>query len=256
MIQISAMLKGTAFTLLTCLVFGLITVQAQTADDVIAGYEKALGGKEKLQTLQSVYMEGVSIAGNGNEITSKMTKVDQKLMRSEINFGMGSFSVLITDQGGWISNPRSGGKFEPMPEERYKAAQGELDLVGPLYNYAAKGHQVVLEGKEKINEKETYKIKLTQKNGTEITYYLDAATYLPVREVRKGGGMFGGGQRRQGANQGGQPQEVISDFGDYKTTPEGFIFPFSIKRNGMGGETIYEKIEVNKAVDPQLYKPA
>ncbi|MBU7578793.1 MAG: hypothetical protein KAF40_12095, partial [Flavihumibacter sp.] len=59
---------------------------------------------------KSVYMEGVSIAGNGNEITSKMTKVDQQLMRSEINFGMGSFNVLLTDKGGWVSNPRNGGK--------------------------------------------------------------------------------------------------------------------------------------------------
>ncbi|KYP16554.1 hypothetical protein [Flavihumibacter sp. CACIAM 22H1] len=249
------MLKGPAFTLLACLVFGLLTVQAQTVVDVLEGYEKALGGKEKLQTLQSVYLEGVSIAGNGNEIISKLTKVDQKLMRSEISFGMGSISVLLTDQGGWISNPRNGGKFEPMPEERYKAAQTELDITGPLYNYAAKGHQAVLEGKETINGKDAFKIKLTLKNGNEITYYLDAATYLPMREIRKGAGLMGGGQRRQGANQGAQPQELITDFADYKATPEGFIFPFTVKRNGMGGETIYEKIEVNKTVDPKLYKP-
>ena len=86
-----------------------------------------------------------------------------------------------------------------------------------------------------------------------ITYYLDAATYLVTREIRKGGGMFGGGQRR-GANAGGQAPEVITDYSDYKPTPEGFIFPFTVKRNGMGGETIYEKIEVNKPVDPKLYK--
>lgn len=247
------MTKGTAFTLLACLVFGFFTVQAQTVDEVLAGYEKALGGKEKLQSLKSVYMEGVSIAGNGNEITSKMTKVDQQLMRSEINFGMGSFHVLLTDKGGWVSNPRNGGKFEPMPEDRHKAALGELDLIGPLYNYAAKGHTAQLEGKETINGKETYKIKLTLANGSVITYYLDAATYLVTREIRKGGGMFGGGQRR-GANADQQPQEVITDYSDYQTTPEGFLFPFTVKRNGMGGETIYEKIEVNKPVDPKLYK--
>lgn len=247
------MLKGTLFTVAACLVLGLLTVQAQTADEIVSQYEKAMGGKEKLKTLQSVYMEGVSAGQNGNEIISKQTRVNEKLLRTEINFGMGSFAMILTDQAGWMSNPRNGGAFEAMPADRVKSAQQELDLQGPLVDYAAKGHTVALEGKESISGKDAYKLKLTLKSGEVITYYIDAATHLIVRDVRKAGAMMGGARR--GGNTGAAP-EVTTDYSDYRPTSAGFIFPFTVKRNGMGGETIYEKIEVNIPVDASLYKPS
>ena len=266
--------KGIAFTLLTCLVLGFLTVQAQTVEEIIANHEQAMGGKEKLNTIRSVYMEGVSVMQNGNEITSKMTKVHKELMRTEINFGMGSFVMVLTDKAGWSSNPRNGGKFEPLPEQRVKAAAAELDCAGPLVDYAAKGHKAELLGKESIEGRETYKIKLDLSTGNSITYYIDPATWYIVRDVRTGGMMGGragggpggsggegrsGGQagqgRRGGGGQGGQQStEVVTDYSDYAKNADGFIFPFTVKRNGMGGNTIYEKIEVNKPVDPKLYK--
>ncbi|MBC6490555.1 hypothetical protein ACFSQD_09530 [Flavihumibacter stibioxidans] len=263
--------KGIAVTIFTCLVLGFLTVQAQTVEEIISNYENAMGGKEKLKSIRSVYMEGVSVMQNGNEINSKMTKVNRELLRTEINFGMGSFSMLLTDKEGWASNPRNGGKFEPIPEQRVKAAQAELDCAGPLVDYAAKGHKAELLGKESVEGKECYKIKLILNTGSDITYFIDPATWYIVRDVRTGGlmgGRMGGGPggpgqgaqagqaRRGGSGPGGAGgAEVVTDYSDYAKNADGFIFPFSVKRNGMGGNTIYEKIEVNKPVDPKLYKP-
>ena len=72
-----------------------------------------------------------------------------------------------------------------------------------------------------------------------------------VRLVCEGFGRRSG----QGAPGGNAEVEVVTDYADYQKTPDGFVFPFSVKRSGMGGSTIYEKIEVNQPVDPSLYEP-
>ena len=91
---------------------------AQTVDEVISKHIEAMGGADKLKSLKSVYMEGVAVMQNGNEITSKVYKVQDKLVRREIEFGMGSVTMIVTDKEGWSSNPRSGGAFEPLLPKR------------------------------------------------------------------------------------------------------------------------------------------
>lgn len=230
---------------------------AQTADDVIAKHIEAMGGADKLKSIKSLYMEGVSVGPNGNEITSKTYKVQDKLYRQEIDFGMGSFTMIVTDKEGWFSNPRNGGAFEPFPAEAVTAQQQELDCAGALVDYASKGHSTELIGKETINGAECYKIKLTLKSGRIINYFIDNKSWYIIRTSAKptGGGMFGGGGR-----QGAPPSdaEVNTNFSDFKKTADGYLFPMTITRAGMGGRdmsTNIEKVEVNKTVDPKLFKP-
>ena len=221
---------------------------AQTIDDVVNNYVTALGGKEKLAAIQTLYMEAVSVMQNGNEVTSKIWKVNDKLVRREINFGMGSMTSVITDKEGWNSNPRNNNKFEPMTPEAVQMQQPELDCEGPLVDYKAKGHTAELQGTEDVAGASCHKVKLTLKSGREITYYIDSKTNYITRMKTKGGGM--GGPRGGNAD-----AELLIDYSDYRKTPDGYVFPFATTRVGGGGATNIEKIEVNKPVDPKLYKP-
>lgn len=230
------------------LIIGLNKPYAQTVDDVINKYIDALGGKEKLKGINSVYQEGVTVMQNGNELTIKTWRVQDKLFRNEFQFGMGSQTTIITDNQGWRSNPRNGGAFEAIPAERVKAQQAELDIY-PLLDYAAKGHTAELLGKEAVNGVECYKIKLTTKSGNAVTYFIDPNTWYIIREQRTGGG-FGGGGGRPGGGDG----TFNRDFSNYQKTESGYIFPFTVSMGGPGSLT-YEKIEVNKPVDDKLYKP-
>jgi outer membrane lipoprotein-sorting protein len=220
---------------------------AQTADEVIAKHTEAMGGKEKLAALKSVYMETVSVM-NGNEATAKLWKVNNQLMRREFNFGMGTVTMLMTDKEGWSSNPRSGGKFEALPADIVLSQQSELDCAGPLVDYTAKGHKAELIGKEDVNGVSAHVVKLTLKSGRDITYFLDANTYYILRTKTKGGGM----RRGAGAN---PDAETIVEYSDYRKTEEGYVFPYATTIVGMGAATNVEKIEVNKPVDPKLIKP-
>jgi hypothetical protein len=226
-------------------------VQAQTVDDVINKYIEALGGKDKLNSIKTLYMEGVTVMQNGNEIDAKIYKDQDKLSRREISFGAGNTVSIVTDKEGWFSNPRNGGAFEAIPAERLKGQQAELDIRGPLVDYASKGYTAELLGKEKVGDADAYKIKLTPKSGNEIIYYIDAKTWYLVRETRKGGGGGGGGGRPAQGNGDGT---VNIDYSNYQKTADGYMFPFTVSF-GFGGSMNYEKIEVNKPIDQKLYKP-
>ena len=234
------------------LVLFSVGIRAQSAEEIVARHVAALGGKEKLQSIHSVYAEGVAVMQNGGEIDSKNWKVQGKLYRQEISLPMGNVVVIVTPTQGWSSNPRDGGAFKAMSDEQVKSLQPQLEAAGPLADYAAKGDKVELLGKDTINGNECYKIKLSFPSGQYITYYIDTKTYYILRETRKGGGMMGGGGggRRPGDG------EFNIDFSDYQKTADGYVFPYTIIAGGFGARTSVEKLEVNKVTDEDaLSKP-
>jgi outer membrane lipoprotein-sorting protein len=230
------------------LAVSLVSVQAQTVDEVISAHIEALGGKARVTSMQSVYMEGISVMQNGTEVSTKTWRVQDKLMRREINFGMGSMTSILTDKEGWSSNPRSGGAFEAMPAEMVERQQSEMDIAGPLVDHAAKGHKAELLGQEDVNGATCDVVKLTLKSGRDITYCIDRKTRYILRTRTKGGGGMRGGGRNPDA-------EMVTEYSDYRKTDDGFIFPFTTTIVGMGASMNMEKIEVNKPVDPKLYRP-
>lgn len=235
----------------------LLTAQAQTADEIINNYITAMGGKEKLASIKSLYMEGVTVMQNGNELNAKTYKVQGQLYRREMQMGaMGSMTQIVTDKQGWASNPRNGGAFEAMPEDRLKNMQSELDCTNPLVNYAAKGNKVELIGKEDVEGTECFKIKCTLASGQDINYFIDPKSWYIIRETRKGGGMGmrggGGGAPANGGN-----DEMKIDYSNYQKTSDGYVFPFTISVVGRGAGMNMEKIEVNKSIDVSaLSKPS
>jgi hypothetical protein len=158
---------------------------------------------------------------------------------------MGSMVMVITPEKGWRSNPRNGGAFEAMSEEALKGSLYQMDCVGPLFNFMAKGHKAELQGKEAVGGNDCYKIKLTTSTGKDIYYWINSKTYLIDQSSQKGGGR-------------GADAEMITLYRDYHEV-DGIMFPFSseVKSSGGGfgnGTMNFEKIEVNKPVDAKLYK--
>jgi len=237
------------FFLSACLLTAAIFTRAQTADEVISKYIIAMGGKDKLNSIQSLHFTGISTGQNGNEVTTDIWKVNNKLFRRKINFGAGSMTTLITDKGGWQTNFRNGGAFEAMQDQQRNSQLYEMDCAGPLVDYAAKGHKVELTGKETIDGKECYKIKLTTKESRELNYYFDATTNYINRLSYKGRGRPGAG----GAQ--GEEIDIAVNYTNYDKTPDGYIFPFSQTiSGGFAGVMTFEKIEVNPKIDDKLYK--
>jgi len=221
-------------------------VQAQTVDEIINKYMDARGGKDRLMALNSLYMEG-SKQMMGNEIPIKIIKVQGKLARTEFEAMGQTGYTIITPEKGWMFIPMRSQNVDPVPEERLKMMQGELDIAGPLVDYKTKGNKVELIGKDTVKGGDAYKVKLTNAAGKETTFYIDTKTYLVVEISQMMGGMNGDQKQR----------EVVTYLSDYKEA-DGIMFPMTINSPGggmMGGSTTFDKVEVNKPVDEKLYKP-
>lgn len=244
----------------------LVSVQfasAQTVDEVIDKYMAARGGKEKLNGIKTIYMEG-SREMMGNEVLVKITKEQGKLSRTEFEMGSSNGFNLVTEKNAWNYFPMRMQEAQKMEDSLVPAMQTETDIAGPLVDYVAKGHKAELEGKENVDGMPCYKIKLTTKAGKTITYWIQADNYLLVQSTPVGGMM--GGRRRNNNTEGGTPNAAANpgktyiQYKDYKAV-EGVLFAHTIEMKSEGGEgrggggTTFDKIEINKPVDEKLYKP-
>ena len=223
------------------LVLGLVCaqfVQAQTVDEVINKHTDALGGKENWSKIQNVVMEG-SLNIQGTEISLTLTQVHNKLNRQDINaMGMNGFDML-TDKDGWSYMPFQGmQKPEPKTADEVKESQSDLDVSGPLVDYAAKGHTVELLGKEDVDGTECYKIKASLASGKVVTFFIDPASYLIIRTTEK-------------RKMNGQETELQTDYSDYKLV-EGVKMPYSI--TGPYGTVLISSIKVNQTIPDSAFK--
>ena len=97
-------------------------LSAQTADEVIAKYLDAIGGKKTLNKIKSTYVE-MTMDLMGMQGTSKTTTLSGVGVKQEVDI-MGSTIVnCITNEGGWTINPMMGGT---TPQEMTADQPGSL----------------------------------------------------------------------------------------------------------------------------------
>lgn len=218
--------------------FSLSVVQAQTVDEIINKHIEAMGGKEKLGQVKSVYIEN-SLEVMGNQSPSTEYLLEGKGYKTESEFNGMKIINTYTDKGGWTINPVAGSPdAKAMPEDEYKSGKDQIYIGGSLVDYAAKGNKVELIGKEGND----YKIKVT--NGSTLTdYFVDATTYYLTKTSTKGEMM-------------GQSVEIVSTFSDYKKTEFGIILPYTKVIDFGGFALSYKrtKVEVNKETDAKIFE--
>jgi outer membrane lipoprotein-sorting protein len=72
-------------------------------------------------------------------------------------------------------------EVEPYSPEEMKLASTRGELDGFLIDYAAKGTRVELDGIEKVEGRDAYKLKLTLKSGDVTHVWVDSQTYLEAK---------------------------------------------------------------------------
>ncbi|MES1161124.1 MAG: outer membrane lipoprotein-sorting protein [Bacteroidota bacterium] len=232
-------LKTGAFILLAGLSLG--SVKAQTVDEVVGKYVDALGGKSVLSSIKSIYVES-TIDLMGNEAPCTTYILNGKGYKNELDFNGTKIIQCITDKGGWALNPMAGSSTPTaIPEDQVKASQAQLQVGGPLFDYAAKGNKVELIGKDTSGGAAAFKLKLTS-GSVDITYFIDATTYHINKVVSK-------------FSVNGQDIESTAYFSDYKKTDFGYTMAFTqkVELPQITLNITNKKVEVNKAIDPAIF---
>jgi hypothetical protein len=226
---------------------------AQTVDEVIAKYVNARGGKAKLLSVKTIYMEGIRQM-MGTEHIVKVTKEQDKLSRIDFEMGSQNGFTLVTPTEGWFFVPFHSPNPLLLPADAVAGMQTDLDIAGPLVDYAAKGHQAELVGKDTANGDSCYKIKLTAHNtGKIIFYWIDTKSNLLVQSSQTSSGMFGSSSKKD------PNAQIITLYKDYDAV-DGIQFPHTIVLKASGGDnfgggsTTFDKWQLNTPIDPSLYK--
>jgi len=222
--------------------FGVI---AQTADEIMNKHQAAIGGNawQKVNSLKTT--STMLSAGQAVEVLE--TTVRGKGVRSEIIMnGISGGYQIVTPTGGWnldlmVPDAKPGvTKPVAMPADQVKASQDQLDPSDDYINYLDKGFKAEFIGKEDLNGKSCYKLKITGKSGIPKTVYFDATTYYKVKDIERV-------ETAQGA------MDIATTFSDFRKFPEGIVLPMKSKNDYMDITTT--GVEINKPIPDSAFKP-
>ena len=228
------------------LVTGLVATMAsgQTAGGLVAKNNQAQGGA-KLRAVKTARLTGTLTVGgtDGAPLLMEFVPPGHKVRMEVTTKGM------VDTRGydgaiGWAVL-LSEGKTEPerLSGDALKDMKATADFQGALFDPDTKGSEVEYLGKSELAGQPVHKLKLTRSDGEERTVYLDAKTYLEIREDANHSSR-------------NETSEEVTTFSDFKTV-DGITMPFRIEtksRETMGGGMIrtegsvlisIEKLELN-----------
>ncbi len=224
------------FVLLTGLAF------AQTVDEIIAKNIEAKGGYEKLKSVNSL-----KITANATQMGMefKMTMIRKRPNKFRMEAEIQGMKLIRAFDGekAWTINPFSGDSTpQEMSQEEQKVIKENSDFDGPLMDYKKKGNSVELIGKVDMEGSEVYKIKVVQKGGSIIYYFIDPECFLELKSITK-------------FLLGDQEVEQEAYYSDYKEFG-GMMIAHSIEQKGTQTpsiQTTIEKIEINPEIDDSIF---
>jgi hypothetical protein len=263
-----------------------------SAAEVITKNVAARGGLQAWRAVQTMSLSGKTGAGGNQRATLRVptqaqaTVVAQKSDQAEVpsrrveevylpfvmelarprkmRFELqvaGQTALQVYDGvNGWKLRPYLNRlDVEPYTADEMKTASMESELDGPLVDYAAKGTRIESDGIEKVEDRDTYKLKLTLKSGAVTHVWVDAQTFLETKAE-------GQPRRLDGIS---HPVEIY--YRDYRNV-NGLEIPFVLEtrvlpvtKTAMGlrdtpvppEKTLIEKVVINPKFDAGLFsKPA
>ena len=160
--------------------------------------------------------------------------------RIEIEFKGQTAIQVYNGTEGWKLRPfLNRRQVENYTPDELKSASADPDLDGLLIDYAAKGSRVELAGIEKVDDRDAYNLKVTDKNGHERHVWVDASTFLETK--------IEGNSRRLD----GKFHPVATYFRDYRSV-NGLMLPY-LMETVVEGVKDHEKIQVETIVsNPKL----
>lgn len=218
----------------------LSPASAQTLDEIVAKNIEARGGLDKIKAVKTMRMTGKMTIGPGMEAPAVIEIKRPQMTRLEISFQGMTLVQAFDGKNGWAINPFQGNPNpEPMSPDDAKDAEEQADIDGSLVDWKAKGHTVVLVGKEKVEGTDAFKLQITLKNGDVRYTFIDADSWLEIKGEAK-------------RNIRGTEMETEQTIGDYKEVG-GLLMPHSMeggpKGSPMRQKITIDKIELDVAID-------
>jgi hypothetical protein len=189
-----------------------VVPEGLTARDVINNYISAIGGADKIYSIidRTTIMRG-SVQGINITIVSYQ-KAPNKI-RQQIKAGASEQLIIFNGEKGIMKMAGKEQEITGTELEKLKYEATLTLLTDPEHH----GVQLSLEGIEKVEGKNAYKVIMILPSGIKWTQYYDVESGLKVKELKNINSPMGLFQ-----------QEII--YYDYKDA-EGILYPFRIKQS-------------------------
>jgi hypothetical protein len=161
-----------------CLLGFFSFVQAEssvTLDELIRNHTKAMGGKDAIEKVKSIQFK-LQISEPKFTVDGDYRADRDMRMRIDIyNKGKWVYAEGFDGQNGWESDKENGPAKDATAEATPALWHGILmpDKMFGLHESESVGSKVSLEGREKLDGIDYYRIKLTLKDGFAIYYYIN-----------------------------------------------------------------------------------
>ena len=228
-----------------------IPAVAQDAQTLVAKNLEARGGEAALAAIKTIKFHGRSIAPGGFELSYDETRqrVGPSSAADRLDLTVQGLDLVQAYDGhgsGWRINPFQGRKDpEKMSADEARALADGALIEGPLLASLHDGSRVDYLGREDFDGTLAYKLKVTQKDGDEFTYWLDPDTYLEIKVEER--------RKLRGAEQTSE-----TELGDYEKVA-GVYFPMSVESWSQGQDnqrqrTIIATGQANVDVSPAAFE--
>lgn len=234
-------MKKSVFAILIIFFVACVTqIQAQTLKEILDTHFKTIG-QEKLAAAKT-YTVKATIKQMGMEMPMEMKMKRPNRFRMEMDMQGQKMIQVYDGERGWFIAPWISAEPQELEGAQLQQAMDQADIDGELYNYKEKGNAAELIGKEQLDGKDVYNIKLTTKNGDVKNYFIDADNYLILAAKAKVNAM-------------GQEVEVTQRMSDYKNF-DGILMATTIEsETPMGtGQVIMNEIKFNQDIDEAIFK--
>jgi outer membrane lipoprotein-sorting protein len=151
-------------------------------DQIVEKNAAARGGLAAWRAVQTMRMTGDMDAGHGVKLPYTLDLKRKRKMRLELKFE-GKTAVQVYDgKQGWKFRPYLGKTVaETMSPQELQHAAGQTDLDGALMDYSTKGYKLELMGREAVEGKDAYKLKITMPGNVVRHLWVDSASFLEVK---------------------------------------------------------------------------
>jgi outer membrane lipoprotein-sorting protein len=217
---------------LTLLSLLALSASAQTADEIITKILAARGGLDKIRAVQAQRITGrISF---GPDASGPFIVEFKRPLKMRMQLTVQNHTVVRAYDGetGWSNNPFAG-QHNPdtMNAEELKSTAEEADFDGPLVDYKEKGNKIELAGKDQVQGKDVWRLKVTTKNADVRNYLYDSNSFLLLK--------WEGSRKSQG-----KELPIQTYFRDYRDV-EGLKFPFKIESSSAAAN-VSQKISVQE----------
>ena len=214
-----------------------------TLDEILGKYYAAIGGLGSWQSINTLVTKGTILSQN-REITT--TAEYMRPDKCRVSYTIGGKLVVQSYNGetAWQQSALSESIApEILDASRTDYLRDRCGIESPLIDYAKKNLKVTLEGRDAVDGKGAYKIKVAYTSGNFQYYLLDASSFLPVKTT----GFY---------TVGGQEVVMMTRFKEYKRVGN-ILVPFKLaiekKGNAPREEYVVESVTPNAPLDPAIF---